>query len=190
MNQKPEMSSTEIEQLLISMATNNTLDVDLSDAEIDLLVMNIPSVNRAEQLGTQALLKMQAAQRKREQRLPSFALGQFLADARLAMGLTVHQVAKEVAISTSEIEALESGTWFVDQIIQKFPSKVMVRLLRVIKLTVEDFADKLIEVTNKASLKFNQSTVYARSGKALNSKSVQMIEVVTEYIGELQHLSS
>lgn len=190
MNQKPEMNAAEIERLLIEMSANNTLDVDLTDVEIDLLLMNSPAVNRAEQITAQALLKMQAAQRKREQRLPSFALGQYLANARLSIGLTVPQVAKEAAISTNELETLESGTWSIDQIMQKLPSNVMVRILAAIQLAVQDFSDELTEIANKSSLRFTQSTAYARSRHSSNANSAQLIEAVAEYISELQHLSS
>jgi transcriptional regulator with XRE-family HTH domain len=190
MNQKHEMSAAEIERLLIEMAANNTLDVDLNDTEIDLLMMNTPPVNRAEQLTAQALLKMQAAQRKREQRLPSFDLGQYLANARLSAGLTVSQVAKEVSISTNELETLESGTWSIEQIIQKFPSNVMVRILAAIQLAIQDFSDELTEAVNKSLPKFTQSTAYARSRRSLSTNSAQLIEAVAEYINELQRLSS
>lgn len=190
MNQKPEMSSAEIEWLLIEMSANNTLDVDLTDVEIDLLLMNTPSLNRAEQLTAQAVLKMQAAQHKREQRLPSFALGQYLASARLSAGLTVPQVAKEASISTNELETLESGIWSIDQIIQKLPSNVMVRILATIRLAVQDFSDELTEVANKSSLKLSQSTAYARSSQSSGTNSVRLIESLADYISELQQLSA
>ncbi|MBZ0283721.1 MAG: helix-turn-helix domain-containing protein [Anaerolineae bacterium] len=190
MNQKPEMTAAEIEQLLAKMSANNTLDAALTDDDIELLLTHTQSENRAAQLAPQAVLKMQAAQRKREQRLPTFGLGQYLANARLATGLTVSQVAEEASISISELETLENGIWSIDQIIQKFPSKLMVRILATIQLAIQDFSDELVEFANKASLKANQSAAYARSHQSLNTNARSLIEAVAEYTNELHRLSS
>ena len=61
------------------------------------------------------------AQRKREQRHPTFALAQYLANARLSAGLTQSQVADQAAVPTSELEGLERGSWAIDEIIRQFP---------------------------------------------------------------------
>lgn len=190
MSQKPEMSSAEIERLLVAMSANNTLDVELTDVELDLLLANAQAVKQAEQLTTRALLKMQEAQHKREQRLPTFALGQYLANARVAAGLTQSQVADQAAVPNNELQAFESGVWAIDQIIRQFPANVMVRILVATRVAVQDFSDELSELANAASLKLTQSSAYARSRQSSNAKSAQLIADVAEYISELQRLSS
>jgi hypothetical protein len=185
MNQKPEMSDAEIEQLLLRMADSNTLNIDLTDAEIDSLLLTEP-IDQAEQLSERAVLKMQEAQRKREQRLPSFVLGQSLAYARLITGLTVPEVAKKAAISATDLENLESGIWSVEQIIRKFPSVVMARILTVVKVAVQDFGDELAETADKSSSKFAHA--WSRVNEKFNSD--QTMEAVIKYVTELQELSS
>ncbi len=189
MNQKPEMNSAEIERLLAAMSANNTLDIELTDVELDLLLANAPSVNHAEHLTTRALLKMQEAQHKREQRLPTFALGQYLAYARLSAGLTQSQVANQAAVPDQALEGLESGSWAIDQIIRQFPANIMVRILAATRIVVQDFSDELSDLANEASLKLTQSSAYARSRQSSNSRSADLIAKVAEYISEMQRLS-
>lgn len=190
MNQRSEISSAEIERLLMDMVESHTLHVELTDTDIDLLLASTPSTNQAEQFTEQALLKMQAAQRRREQKFPSFALGQQLANARLRTGLTLSQVAGQTSVSSTELEELEKGTWSVEQIMQKFSTKIMVRVLDTIHMAVWDFSDELLELTNTTSLKFTQSTISARSRHFQNTNSTHLIDKVTDYISEMQRLSS
>lgn len=190
MSQKPEMNSAEIERLLVAMSANNTLDIELTDIELDLLLANAQSVNHAEHLTTRALLKMQEAQHKREQRLPTFALGQYLANARVSAGLTQSQVADRAAVPNNELQALEGGSWAIDQIIRQFPANVMIRILAATRIAVQDFSGELSELANAASVKLAQSSAYARSRQLSTAKSAQLIADVAEYISELQRLSS
>lgn len=188
MNQKPETDTADIERLLTQMSTNNTLDVELNDADIDLLLASAPSINIAEKYSSQALHKMQMAQLKRQQHLPSYTLGQLIAKARSSNGLTLSQLEQATSVSSGELEALESGIWSVEQIVQKFPAVIMGRILTSLQIAVQEFSDELTEIANGELLKASQSKAYARSHRNSSANSSRLIKIVAEYIGELERL--
>ncbi len=125
----------------------------------------------------------------REQQLPTFALGQYLANTRLSAGLTQSQVADQAVVPAHALKGLESGSWTIDQIIRQLPANIMVRILAATRIAVEDFSDELSELANEVSLKLTQSSAYARSHQSSNSRSADLIAKVAEYISEMQRLS-
>ncbi len=189
MNQKPEMNAAEIERLLISMSASNTLNVEMTDADFDMLVSHVSSAKQAELSAARAMAKMEEAQHKREQRLPTFMLAQYIAKARLSSNLTLAQVADQAEVTENAIDELERGSWTIVQVIQQFPPQTMIRILTAIRVAVQDFSDELADLANNASLKLAQSSVYARSRPSLNTKSAHLEADVARYIDELQRLS-
>jgi hypothetical protein len=186
MNESTSGLEKQMDNLLQKLSAQGALDSGLGDADLDQLMAAVPSVSLSTGFAQRAMAAMTRAQSEREQRSPGVALGALLARSRRRVKLELSQVAEQLSVPTTVLEALEVGQLSVRQVLHNFPPGTAARLLAVIKLTVQEFSSRLIDWAAAGGGTTDLATPQlAYRKRQLDSES--LVKEVAEYITALEH---
>lgn len=187
MNESMSGLEKQMGNLLQELGAQGALDSGLSDADWEQLMAAVPSVSLSSGFVQRAMAAMTRAQSEREQRSPAVALGALLARSRSKAELGLAQVAEQVGVSSTALEALESGQLSVRQVLHNFPPATVAWLLAIIKLAVTEFSSRLMDWV-AAGGEGTSLTMPQLVYRKRQSDSESLVKEVAEYISTLERL--
>jgi hypothetical protein len=135
-----------IDELLCELGSKGILDLELDEDDLGRLLAAAPPVLLSASFNQRVQAAVADAQSEREKRDPAIALGAAVGRARIQAGLGLAETAGQIGVSSRLLEALEAGQLSARQIMRNFPPAVATQLLASIRLAVDEFTIRLMDL--------------------------------------------
>lgn len=177
-----------IDRLLRELGSRGMLDMELNEGDLDLLLAAAPPVSLSAGFDQRAQAAMADAQGRREKRDPAIALGAVVGRARIQVGLGLAEMAGQIGVSSRLLEALEVGQLSARQIMRNFPPAVATQLLASIRLAVDEFTRRLMDLAatdGKVPMAVSARTTDHRR----QQDTAALVMEVADYMAALQRMA-
>ena len=177
-----------IDELLCELGSKGILDLELDEGDLDRLLAAAPQVLLSVSFNQRAQAAMADAQSEREKRDPAITLGAAVGRARIQAGLGLAETAGQVGVSSRSLEALEVGQLSARQIMRNFPPAVATQLLASIRLAVDEFTRRLMDLAatgGKVPMAVSARTTDHRR----QQDTAALIMEVADYVATLQRMA-
>lgn len=177
-----------IHRLLCELGSNGMLDMELHEDDLNRLLAAAPPVLLSASFNQRAQTSMADAQSEREKRDPAIALGAVVSRARTQAGLGLAETAGQVGVSSRLLEALEVGELSARQIMRNFPPAAAMQLLASIRLAVDDFTRRLMDLAATGG-KVPMGVSARTTGHRRQQDTAAVVMETADYVAALQHMT-
>jgi hypothetical protein len=176
-----------VEKLLLNLGKQGVLYENLTNEDIEAILVNASSVPMSEMFQQRALAAMRDAQTKSASTLSSIELGTQIMQARQQAELDMSKISQEISVPVKVMEALETGQLNVGKIMHNFPVATMLRLLHTLQIRVHDFTKTLMDIAENTGASSGFAETQAAYRKH-TSDDVNVLVEVTDYVAHLERL--